>query len=112
MAVNDGIGNDIRDPFPGVRPWGNRAPGSQGDSPGETFGPVVGTPVVSNLYGSSQLPQNRPTLPVTAGDSSSMSSDECAQESPISPGPAGRYTSTGAGEGSTTTKHPNSMSGA
>src|SRR2546429_664718 len=97
MAKNDGIGNDIADPFPGIRPWGNRPPGSAGDLASQSAGPVVGSPVVSAPYGSSQLPANRPALAVKSGDTSSMSSDQAAQSSPISPGPSSAYTDTGAG---------------
>jgi hypothetical protein len=50
--------------------------GSQGISAATTHGQVVGTPAVSSLFTSSQVPQNRPALEVTAGDTSGMSDDE------------------------------------
>ena len=54
---------------------------------------------MSAPYGSSQLPANRPTVAVLSGDTSSMSSDQAAQASPISPGPSSDYVNTHAGEG-------------
>lgn len=88
--------------FPGIDSGAQgryRSPGSPGDSPSESAGPVVGSPVISAPYGSSQLPANRPTLAVTSGDTSGMSSDQAAQASPITPGPASAFTDTGAGAG-------------
>jgi hypothetical protein len=61
---------------------------------------VVGSPVISAPYGSSQLPVNKPTLTVTAGATAGMSSDQAVQASPISPGPVSGYLNTGAGQGS------------
>ena len=51
-------------------------PGSQGDTAGQTEGPVVGSPVVSAPFGSSQLAANMPRQDVTTGDTSAMSSDQ------------------------------------
>jgi hypothetical protein len=61
---------------------------SSPDVAAATAGPVVGTPVVSSVYVSSQLPEGRPTLPVTSGDSSGFSDDRPIHESPLLPGSA------------------------
>ena len=93
--------------FAGQRFDSTGAPGSPGLDPDSTTGEVVGTPVVSNPYGSSQLPGNRPTLAVDSGDTSGMSDDVPAHSSVIAPGPQDQYMSTSAGTGRTTTRHPN-----
>lgn len=103
MAINDGInpGNEVRPSFPGLPlPAGTGAPGSQGDTAAESAGTQVGDPIVSNPYGSSQVPENMPRVSVLSGDTSGMSSDQAVQASPITPGPASQYLSTGAGSGS------------
>lgn len=51
------------------------APGSAVASPGSTQGAVIGSPVVSTPYASSQAAENMPRVPVTSGDTSGMSSD-------------------------------------
>jgi cytochrome c1 len=100
VAVNDGIGNPVQDPFPGISAGADSsAPGSSGASASQTSGPVVGSPVVSVPGASSQVPASRPTVTVTAGDTSGMSDDLPAHASQIMPGPAPDYLSTGAGGG-------------
>jgi hypothetical protein len=103
MAANDGD-HPIRETFPGISiPATTGAPGSSGvsDSPAGTGGgAVIASPVVSAPYGSSQLPENKPTLPVTQGDTSGFSDDSPVHESAIVPGPVADYLSTGAGQGS------------
>jgi hypothetical protein len=44
--------------------------------PSATAGPVIGTPAVSLLAASSQVPENRPTLAVTSGDTCGFSDDQ------------------------------------
>src|SRR5215472_14204756 len=75
------------------------AAGTQGvtDQPaGVGGGPVIGRPVISAPYGSSQLDVNMPEIPVTAGDTSAMSDDMPAHASAIMPGPAAAYMDSGA----------------
>jgi hypothetical protein len=99
VAVNDQYkpGAEI---FPGISiPQTTGAPGSAGITAQATSGAEVGNPVVSNPYGSSQLPENKPTLPVTQGDTSGFSDDTPVHASPIMPADAS-YLSTGAGQGS------------
>lgn len=55
--------------------------------------------MVTAQYGSSQVPANLPRVPVTVGDTSSMSDDMPVHASPIEPGPAAGYLDTGAGRG-------------
>lgn len=92
MAVNDGIGNDIRDPFPGIAPWGNRAPGSAGASGAAAddtgAGPV--TPATGAWQPAARYPAS------TGGTVQAGQVDANA----IEPGPAGAYADTGAGSGS------------
>lgn len=99
-GVLNGDGDQPRDLFGVALPDGTGAPGSQGVVASDKAGPVVGNPVVSAPYGSSQLPENRPRLDVTAGDTSSMSDDMPAHEDAIMAGPVADYLSTGAGDGS------------
>ena len=89
------------------------APGSEGitDSPpGTGGGPVIGRPVVSVPGASSQLPESRPTLSVTAGDSAGMADDLGAHTSAIAPGPLDGYLSDGPWQGHTMARHPNAGS--
>lgn len=89
-------------PFPGIVSGTEskfRPPGSQGITAPATAGPVVGTPVVSTPGMSSQPAEGRPTLPVTSGDTSSMSDDLPAHASVLVPGPESDLLSTGAGDG-------------
>lgn len=106
-AVNEQYSNPAAQIVPGSYD-STGAPGSPGDSAGETSGPVVGSPVVSNPQASSQVPENMPRVSVTAGDTSGMSSDQAVQASPITPGPVAGYLSTGAGQGNPNPyRHPN-----
>jgi hypothetical protein len=70
--------------------------GSEGISAAATHGGLVGSPVVSVPFASSQVPESKPTLPVTAGDSSGMSDDLAVHESFLIPSHAD---STGIGGG-------------
>jgi hypothetical protein len=71
------------DEYPGGQaPTGTGAPGSEGITAAQSFGPVVGTPIVSIPGVSSQLAEGRPTLAVQSGDTSAFSSDR-----PVNPGP-------------------------
>lgn len=71
--------------------------GTAGISAGDTNGPVVGRVVVSAPYGSSQLPGNRPTVDVTAGDTAGSSDDTPVHTSPLLPGPLDDYLGAAAG---------------
>jgi hypothetical protein len=89
MAINDGIGNPVRDPFPGIAlPDGSGAPGSAGasgrpaDSAGATVTPPAGT--------------SQDRYPAAAG---TVQPDQVSTNQ-IVPGPASGLTSTGAGQGS------------
>lgn len=73
--------------------------GTAGISAGDTNGPVVGRVVVSAPYGTSQLPANRPTVDVTAGDTAGSSDDTPVHTSPLLPGPVADYLTSGAGDG-------------
>jgi hypothetical protein len=83
------------------------AGGSPGDTAAQTGGPVIGSPVVSAPYGSSQLPANMPRLDVTAGDTSGMSSDQAVGDNfaELSGADRGAMSSTGAGAGSVSSPH-------
>jgi hypothetical protein len=84
--------------------------GSQGDMASQTEGPLVGSPVVSAPFGSSQLPVNTPRLPVLAGDTSAMSSDQAVGDNftTISGAAQDSMTATGAGTGHVGgPRHPN-----
>jgi len=90
------------------------AAGSAGTNPGETNGPVVGTPVVSPVYVSSQVPEGQPVKAVTAGDTSSFSDDNPVHYSALLGG--GRVGNspdeTGAGRGRAGhNRHPNNNGG-
>ena len=87
-------------PLPGAgsntdRAW---APGgSEGAAPGHG-GAVIGTPVVSSVYLSSQVPDGRPSQAVYSGDSASTSSGAAIPAAGPWYAPAGSD-STGAGSG-------------
>ena len=84
------------------------SPGSQGDAASTSCGPVVGDPVVSSVYLSSQLPEGRPRQPVRSGDTSGMSSDTAVPQPLPFVGLMGGDT-TGAGDGQVVAgPHPNS----
>ena len=51
------------------------APGTAGITAEMDAGPVVGLPVVSMPFTSSQVPENMPTVAVTSGDTCAMASD-------------------------------------
>jgi hypothetical protein len=76
--------------------------GSVGVLATDTAGGVVGNPQVSLPLASSQVPSNRPTLAVTAGDTSSMSDDQPVHESFLIPSHSG---TTGIGGGSYGSNH-------
>ena len=84
------------------------APGSPVAAPESTQGPVVGSPAVLGPYQSAQLPVTR--VDVTAGDTSAMSSDGPVPSTgdPLTGLGLDFIASTGAGQGSTTARHPNS----
>lgn len=71
--------------------------GTAGISAGNTSGAVIGSPVVSAPYGSSQLPANRPTVDVRSGDTSGFSDDTPVHTSPLLPGPLDDYLGAAAG---------------
>lgn len=94
-----------------VQDEGSGAPGTVGVDPSATAGPVVGSPVVGAPYASSQVAENRPTMPVTSGDTSSFSDDNPIHGSVfLSGGHAGNSPDeTGAGMGHAGHfRHPNS----
>jgi hypothetical protein len=107
MAVNDQY-------RPGQTPFGmsdaiadSGAPGTPGITAAQFAGGVVGTPVVSVPYASSQLAESRPTVGVMAGDTCSLSSD-----APVPPGgdpltglSLAQVAETGAGSGTVITPH-------
>jgi len=76
--------------------------GSQGILASETAGGEVGSPVVSAPFGSSQLPENRPRLLVTGGDTSGFSDDRPIHESFLTPS---HSDTTGIGGGSYGSDH-------
>ena len=87
------------------------APGSPGDTVEQTGGPVIASPAISIPFASSQIAANRPTVPVTSGDTSAMSSDQPIGDNftLISGASADAMSATGAGQGSDITAghHPN-----
>lgn len=85
------------------------APGSVVPGPEVSGGPVIARPAISMPFTSSQVPENMPTVPVTSGDTCSMSSDSPVPAAGDWTGvPQASIQGTGAGSGSTTTRHPNS----
>ena len=86
------------------------APGSPGITAEMDAGPVVGRPVVSVPFTSSQVPENMPTVAVTSGDTCAMASDAPVPSTgdPLTGLTLGFIADTGAGAGHTTTHHPNS----
>jgi hypothetical protein len=102
MPENSGTGEITK--FPGPDPGVYYSTGLDGsaspDVASATAGPEVGRPVVSAVYVSSQLPEGRPTLPVTSGDTSGMSDDQPVHESALLPG-AAYAAETGIGRGRT-----------
>jgi hypothetical protein len=104
-----------QDQVPGYPPRNSHdygtAPGSPGDAASETYGGTVGSPPVSILYGSSQVPSFRPTLAVLDGDTSAMSSDQSVPANlpgVTPPSEGNEMATTGAGAGSAGAhKHPN-----
>jgi hypothetical protein len=82
------------------------APGSPGVQASQTFGPVIGNPVISLPGFSSQLPEGRPTLPVAAGDTCSSSADAPVPGmDPLTGLSLADVTQTGAGQGTVVTPH-------
>ena len=84
--------------------------GTQGDMASQTQGPTIGDPVVSAPFGSSQLPVNMPRLPVLAGDTSAMSSDQAVGDhfTTISGASQAALAATGSGTGHVGgPRHPN-----
>ena len=75
MGIPNSDGGTPADLFGVALPSGTGAPGSSGITAEMDAGPVVGRPVVSALFMSSQVPENMPTTTVSAGDTCSMSSD-------------------------------------
>ena len=85
------------------------APGSAVPGPEVTAGPVIARPAISMPFTSSQVPENMPTVPVTSGDTCSMSSDAPVPAAGDWTGvPQAFIDGTGAGEGHGHTVHPNS----
>lgn len=110
MAVNSQY-------LPGETPFGmsaaiaqTGAPGSQGVTAAESAGPVIGSPVVSVPFASSQLPGSRPTLDVVSGDTCSSSADAPVPASgdPMTGLSLAQVTQTGSGLGSGHAVHPDS----
>lgn len=92
MATNDGIGNDVRDPFPGISAGCTGqfcAPGSAGASgrAADDTGRVAVTSPTGAFYDRDIAPGSAVTQPGQAA------------VSPLSPGPAPDYVNTGAGDG-------------
>jgi hypothetical protein len=87
------------------------APGTPVPGPEVTAGPVVGTPVISMPFTSSQVAANMPTVPVTSGDTCSMSSDSPVPAAGDWTGvPQAFIEGTGAGEGAAGhAPHPDSQ---
>lgn len=102
MAVNDGIGNPVHDPFPGISSGAEgpfRAPGSAGASgqPADSASAEV-TPAT----GASQDRYQGSAGTVRPGQS---------EATVISPGPQDAYVDTGAGKGNPNPyRHPNGAS--
>jgi hypothetical protein len=100
MADNNGSLNRQYDVpfFPGIDSGAQgrfRAPGSAGITAEATAGGEVGTPVVTDQYGSSQVPANLPRVSVMSGDTSGMADDQPAHASVTVPGPESDYMSAG-----------------
>ena len=112
MAADAQNGQYVDPPFgmlTGIASTG--APGMAGITAEMDAGGVVGTPIVSAPFASSQVPENMPRLPVTAGDTCSMSSDAPVPSGggdPMTGLGLGFIAATGAGQGSGHTVHPNS----
>src|SRR5712692_9572712 len=109
------IGSGYVDRLPGVGEFDSRsmtAPGTDGLSASDTFGPVVGDPVVSVPFASSQPAEGRPRLEVTSGDTSGMSNDDAVPEPSLFL-PVTGAGETGAGRGAArqgdAASHPNSL---
>lgn len=86
------------------------APGSQVAGPESSAGPVIGEPVVSAPFDSSQVAASMPRVPVMAGDTCSMPSDAPVPASgdPMTGLSQAFVTQTGAGQGSAGQHaHPN-----
>jgi hypothetical protein len=101
LAVNDGIGNPVQDPFPGIAiPGSTGADGSPGDTSSQTTGVIIGSPVVSAVYESTQA-EPLPRVDVLTGDTSGASSDSPVGDNftELSGVQAGDMLKTGAGEG-------------
>jgi hypothetical protein len=84
--------------------------GSPGDMPSQTEGPLVGSPVVSVPGATSQVAGMMPRLPVLAGDTSAMSSDQAVGDNftTISGASQAALTATGSGTGHVGgPRHPN-----
>lgn len=84
------------------------APGSQSIPAGTNAGGQVGNPVVSTAGISSQLDIGQAARVVYAGDTASVSNDQPVNPSPLLPGDMSAYIETGAGDGRTMARHPNS----
>src|SRR5258708_4841678 len=88
------------------------ATGSAGITASETAGGLLASPVVSTPYASAQIPANRPTVAVMAGDTCSSSADAPVPVTgdPMTGLSLAQVTTTGAGLGSPEhIGHPNSM---
>ena len=108
MAANDGE-HPVTSLFGADVPAGTGAPGSA-TNPDTTVGAVISSPVVSNPFGSSQAAENMPRVPVTTGDTCSLSSDAPVPPSgdPLTGLPLSFIAATGAGDGSAGHhNHPN-----
>lgn len=79
------------------------SPTVQDSPPGMGGGSVIASPVISAPFGSSQLPANLDRLPVTQGDTCSLSSDSPVPSSgdPLTGVSLADITETGAGQGHT-----------
>jgi len=107
VAINDGIGNPVRDPFPGVSSGADStgASGSYPSSPDVSPGAAVPS-------GDSGIPGVGTTVPLSSqagpGHSTSTAPPGTTATSAISPGPYEGYVSTGAGGGNANPNpHPN-----
>jgi hypothetical protein len=93
VAINDGIGKDVRPPFPGIETGiPNHAPGSRCAS-GAPADDIAAGPVSLPMIGAWQESSR-----YDGGATSTMMAGQ-TDDSAISPGPAGAYGDTGAGAG-------------
>jgi hypothetical protein len=108
VAANDGE-HPVTSLFGSDLPAGTGAEGTPGVTAAQSSGPVLGSPVVSNPFGSSQVAANLPTAQVVSGDTCSSSADGPVPPAgdPLTGISLDAICSTGAGRGSLRDSHPN-----